>query len=291
MKKIINFIAIAIFAITSCNSQVEEKTSTIDNQSLLWEISGNGLENSSYLFGTMHLVPKEDFFLPTGTIEAFESSNTLVMEIDIDIPLKEQISMVQRSMLPNNTTLADYMTEEDYLNTYSFLADSIGIGEKKLEKYIRFKPFMLAGILLTEAIGKVETYEKYFADAAKKQKIEFIALESVDFQLSIFDSIPVEDQIEGSFHSGMLNEYYEMLTCYTNQDLSCLHQMIQEQEDEDFEEILLKQRNYNWIEKLETEILPTGTTFIAVGAGHLPGSEGLIELLRAKGYELTPIIK
>ena len=286
------FIPIFTFLLLiACNSQVPEKIDSTSNQSLLWEISGNGLETPSYLFGTMHLVPKDDFFMPAGTKKALESTDLLVMEIDVDIPLKKQIEIAQRGLIPENGTLADYMSEEEYNNVVKFLTDSIGISDKKLEKYIRFKPFILTGIIMTEALGKVETYEKYFADVAKKQKKNFTALESIEFQLALFDTIPIEDQIEGAFHSDMMDEYYLMLECYKAQNLDCLHQMITEYDDEEFEQLFLKQRNHNWAEKLKNSILPTHSAFIAVGAGHLPGAEGLIALLRQKGYTVEPVIE
>lgn len=289
MKILFNSIILSFIALSSCKAQVKE-TGTAERQSLLWEISGNGLEAPSYLFGTIHLIPKEDFFLPAGTAEAFEASETLVLEIDIDIPLKQQLALAQEMIIPNNRTLADFMSEEDYAQAVSYMTDSLSISEKKIERYVRIKPLYLTGLLMTEAIGKVESYEKHFAGMAKKQKKNFIPLESLEFQMSLFDTISIEEQVEASFQNNMMTEYYSMLNCYSNEDLECLHNMITEYDDVEFEKLFLNHRNKNWAEKIELEILPQGSAFIAVGAGHLPGNEGVILLLKAKGYEVTPVI-
>lgn len=289
MKKLINLLAIATIAITTCHSQIIEKTSTIEGQSLLWKISGNGLEKPSYLFGTMHLVPKEDFFLPSGTEKTLESANALVMEIDIDIPLKDQIALAQKMLIPNGQTMANFMSEKEYATLISYMIDSLGISEKKTERYMMFKPFFLTGVLMTEALGKVETYEKYFAAKAKKQEKTFIPLETLEFQITLFDTISIEQQIEASISTTMMTEYFSMLDCYLNQDLDCLHKMVTEYDDIEFEKLFLSQRNHNWVEKLENEILPQESAFIAVGAGHLPGKEGLIELLQKRGFTVTPL--
>lgn len=291
MKKLFNLIAFTIIVCASCQAQVAEKASNAEGQSLLWEISGNGLEKSSYLFGTLHLIPKDSFFLPAGTETAFETCETLVLEVDIDIPLKEQIAMAQRVLIPNNETIADFMSDDEYKAAVSYMVDSIGISEKKMQKYIHIKPFFLSGILLTEALGKVEAYETYFAALAKKQDKSFIALETLEFQLAIFDTISVEEQVEASFHSDMMAEYYDMLECYAQQNLDCLYTMITEYDDIEFEQLFLLQRNHNWAEKLEKDILPAGSTFIAVGAGHLPGNEGVIKLLQERGYTVEPVLE
>ena len=73
--------------------------------SILWEISGNGLEHPSYIFGTIHMIPENDYFFTKSAKNCFNSCQTLVLETDIDIPLKKQIELAKQIMLPNGNTI------------------------------------------------------------------------------------------------------------------------------------------------------------------------------------------
>jgi uncharacterized protein YbaP (TraB family) len=118
-------------------------------------------------------------------------------------------------------------------------------------------------------------------------------LETMAYQMSLFDSIPYKDQaqmlldaIRGtSLESDMFEETVEL---YKHQDIEAMVAMVGESEEGNYEDVLLNNRNHNWIPIMEKK-MKKGSVFFAVGAGHLGGQEGVIRLLKKAGYELTPV--
>jgi uncharacterized protein YbaP (TraB family) len=133
-------------------------------------------------------------------------------------------------------------------------------------------------------------------DKAKEKDMAIEGLETIKYQMSMFDSIPYEDQakmlveaVKGGDEEAE-NTLDEMIELYKNQDIDGLYELIMAEDSdmENFEDILLVTRNKNWIPKIE-KFASQKPTFIAVGAGHLPGKQGVINLLKAKGYTVRPI--
>lgn len=283
MKKIALIFTIFCILFLGCNSQ------EINDKAILYEISGNGLDKPSYLFGTMHSVPKDRFSIPKIVEEKLLEIKTLVLEIDVDIPLKEQIAMAQKIIIPENKTLKDYMHIEEYNEIYSYFVDSLGVAEKKTERYMHIKPFFLMGIILQEYFGKVESYEMEFSKIAKKENKGFSPLETIDFQLNLLDTISIETQMESYENSDIIGEYNKMLDIYLQADIDGLYDFISKSGGyEKMEEELMITRNKNWIPKIEN-LLNESTLFIAVGAGHLPGKLGVINLLKKEGYTVKKL--
>lgn len=258
-------------------------------KALLWKISGNNLTKPSYLFGTMHIMPAEEFFFPKKTFENLENCKTLALEVDINIPLKEQIKLAQATLLPTNKKLKDYLSEKEYKEFKSFLLDSLEISKKKYKKYIRFKPFYIYSLLLAEKLGKVKSYEKELNKKAKRKGLSTIGLESIDFQMSLVDEISIKEQALSIIGANLSDDFYKMMNIYKKQDLNALFEMTTE--DPDFKEIegkFLIKRNNKWIPIIERQIKKE-PTFIAVGAAHIAGSMGIINQLRNKGYKVEPV--
>ena len=134
-------------------------------------------------------------------------------------------------------------------------------------------------------------YEKELTSLAKKEKKTIIGLETLQEQMEIVGSIPLEDQIEDlkSSTAGMIRDYNEMLAAYTSQNLSDLEKIGTESEGFDkMEAKLLTERNERWVKTIQEQLAKT-STFYAVGALHLVGEEGLINQLQEAGYSLAPI--
>lgn len=258
--------------------------------SILWELSGNGLESPSYLFGTIHLIPKDSFYFPDFMEERLKKSEVLVTEILMDIPLKEQIVLAQRMMLPEGKTFQDYMSEEDYSKFESFLLDSLGISSMKVNAFTKLKPAFVPGLILNELIKKPTAYEMELTKISKKSKLEYDFLETVNEQLDILDRIELEVVFEYfSADFDIQGEYNELLNKYLNQNIYSIYEdMKNDTTFDSYEGTLLQERNQKWIPKIDS-LIQAKSSFIAVGAGHLPGNEGLINLLRDKGYQVTAI--
>lgn len=288
MKKSLLLLLAMLPLIVACNKNVPVKETTDPSKALLFKISNEESDKVSYLFGTMHIIPKEHFFFPAGTMEALTESDAVVMETNIDIGIKDKVALAQKMILPDGKTIKDYASESDYEKFKAYCMDELGIKEKKFERYAKLKPILASAVFIQEYYGDVELYEKHFLNAAKKADKELKYLESLDFQFKVLDTIPIEKQLEGYFETDLVAEFDKMIEMYVNQDIKALYQYIQK-EGEEIEGDLIINRNIDWIPKLEA-MMAEQSLFIAVGAGHLGGEMGVIKLLKEKGYQVEPVM-
>lgn len=285
-------IAISCSSSKKVNDPVPEQ---LEN-TLLWEISGNGISRPSYLFGTMHLVCREDAVLTDGLIKALQQTEQVYFEVDMDNMI-EMLGVLRHMKMKNDTTLADLMSMKEYEELKEWIDKKNSmLPFSVLETY---KP-MLAASTLMELDNDCDgvAMEMVIMEEAKKLERRVNGLESMSLQMSIFDSIPYKVQAQQLLRmmdeekkGGNKNaEFEEMINAYRQQDLSRLGQMIQRTELglSEFEGILLTNRNVAWVNKLKGIMANTPVT-VAVGAGHLPGNNGLISLLRKQGYTVRPL--
>lgn len=294
-KNRLNYLLVILFIIIGLKNPVQAQENQNQN-SLLWEISGNELENPSYLFGTIHMIPKKDYFFTKLMKEKFNDCSILVLEIDINIPIKTQIDLVKKMFIPDNKTLKDYLNEDEYKRFSAYILDSLKLKESKLKRYIRIKPFFSMGLILKDKIKKIKMYEKELNKLAKKNKMKLTELETIDFQMSIIEKISIEDQVSMIFKDSesnnfnLLAEFYELLEVYEEQNVFKLYELMKEEEEFAlFEKDFFIDRHENWIPKIEN-LIREQSAFIAIGAGHLAGEKGVINLLRNKGYVVNPVL-
>lgn len=272
-----------------------EKKYAPTEKALLWKIEKKELTSPSYLYGTIHIIPADDFFYPDGTLKAIEESKKMVFEIDMNVmsDMSQQMALMQKAIMKDGKKLGDLITEEEYGIVKAHF-DKMGL---PLALFERMKPAFLT-IFASEEMspdvlqsGEMKSYEMQFMEIAKSKEMEMGGLETIDYQLSVFDSIPYVDQaqmlVESIKNSGEGNdELAQMIAIYKNQDLDGMAAMFS---DESMDmDILLNNRNKNWIAPMK-EYMNKEATFFAVGAGHLVGEEGVIALLRKEGYTVTAI--
>jgi hypothetical protein len=263
-----------------------------DANSLLWKISGKGLEQPSYLFGTIHLICPQDIRITESMQSAIATSEQLVLELDMDEPGIMQ-EMMSASMMQDGTTLRSLLSEEDYQFLEKFMQDSLGM---PLQAVAGMKPMMLSTVTILPVLNcQPGSYEMSLVNAAKEQDIDVYGLETIADQIAIFDAIPLEDQSDYLVKS--IREYDEtvqetknMIRLYQEENVSGLYQMIHESmaEIKGGEDALLTDRNRKWIPAIE-EMAAEKPTFFAVGAGHLGGPEGVITLLKKAGYKVEAV--
>jgi uncharacterized protein YbaP (TraB family) len=302
-KKYINLM-LAIFliiAFTQCKTtyQNQKDISTTNEKALLWRISGQDLQQASYLYGTIHMIPAESFFLPEGTEAAFDTAAVLFLEVDLtelEDPAK-QMQMLQQSYMKDDISLSDLVSVEDYEMVKAHFADK-GIPLFFLE---RIKPMFLT-VLADNSIqpnsindGSVKVYEMEFTARAKKENMPIRGLESMEFQMSIMDTIPYEDQAEMLIESIRMaaeggSQFDSLVNLYITQDIEAMQASIEEDDLSSYDSLLLIQRNHNWIPVMEKN-MHEASCFFAVGAAHLGGPDGVIALLRKEGYKLSPVLK
>jgi uncharacterized protein len=262
-------------------------------KSLLYKISGNGLESPSYLYGTIHMICGDQFFITDATQKALEEVQSIVLEIDMSDPsLMQKMQML--AVHPEMRNISGSMTEEEAAAFDEYLMANFGAG---LAQIGIMKPFVLTSMLVTTHINctDIKSYEGYFMEYATQKSVPVKGLEEVEFQVSLFDQIPYEEQVHElvkmvvSPEEGK-RELDQMMACYASQDINCLYEVILNSSSmKDYKDLLLFERNRNWV-PLIVEQMANEQVFVAVGAGHLPGEEGLIELLKRAGYRVEAVL-
>lgn len=290
-------------SIISCAQKTKSKTPAAkaeinpDNNTLLWKISGNGLAKPSYLFGTIHLLCADDAVLSDNMKKVIAEADEIYLEVDMD-NLLEMFGAMSKMKMKGDTTLRDLLTETDYDKVKKFFEEKGSmLPFSMLEKY---KPILAASLLESGSLPCDQTaaMEQIIMAEAKEHDKKIKGLETLAFQAGILDSIPYKLQAE------QLVKYVEdadkpkegetelarMWKAYNEQDLKQLEELLIQSDVgiNNYTELLLYRRNSNWVSKLKS-LMPESSLLIAVGAGHLPGDRGVINLLRKAGYTLTPM--
>lgn len=296
------FAAIIIVLVASCKTaQKSTETAPIvldqpipTENTLLWQVSGNGLTQPSYLFGTIHVISSEDFELSENVLRKLDNAQQLILEMDLKNI--NTLEVAQKSILPDNKTIKDYLSEEDYLAVESYFADSLGSPLALFKTaYARLKPFFLQQMIYVKYLGdNTSSYEMELMHEIDDRDVEIIGLETLSEQLSFIDEMTIEEQYSSllkSIKEGYQQSQYldTLVQAYKSRDLNKLYEMVVSNEEiKDITNTLIDQRNINWIPKLE-DAFRNKCSFVAVGAGHLGGPSGVIALLREKGYTVEPI--
>lgn len=267
---------------------------TTDSKSLLWEISGNGLEQVSYLFGTIHMIEKKDFFMTDVTKDRFNRTQVLFLELDMDDP-SVMMAGLMGVFMNGGTSLKDLVTEEEYERIDNYFKEKTGMG---VAMFDRMKPLLVSSLVQEKSMtGEVTSYESVFMEMANKRGMEVEGLETAEFQMSMFDSIPYKQQaqmlldgVDGKDGVNSDELFAEMIELYQAEDIDGLASIISEEsaDMENFEKLLLETRNRNWIPLIGEQVVKM-PTFFAVGAGHLGGKNGVVQLLKDAGYTMTPL--
>ncbi len=259
---------------------------------LLWRITGKDLPGPSYLYGTIHMICPEDLKLDDSLVRSVEMSKRVFFEIDMDAP-GMMMKTMKLSMLSSGS-LRDLMQPEEYQELSNFINDSLGLPMLMLNK---MKPIVLMSMLYSKALTckTPGSYEEALSRQAKKFKVPTSGLETLEDQMSVFDQIPDTTEIQMLMNmvknfNHHRNEFEDMIQAYKSKDLSKLGSMISAAPDiSGFEDLLLVNRNKNWIRIMQREVKDSRCLF-AVGAGHLPGPNGLIQLLRQTGLSVSPVV-
>jgi uncharacterized protein YbaP (TraB family) len=260
--------------------------------SLLWEISGRGLLHPSYLFGTIHMICPDDYFLTPAMKDKFAKAHTVYLEIDLSDP-SAPMKLMGMIQYKDGRKLSDFFDSTDYKALSLFVHDTLKMDVHFFE---RFKPLMLYSMMSSKMLpcAKEEAYETEFVQMASDQKKPVRGLETMEDQVRIFDSIPGKTQ--ASMIMDMVRHYdsqkldfQRMVTFYKAQQVDSLYQMLQDSPDTKIDQdLLLNRRNRKWVPLIAAAIRQ-GPCFIAVGAGHLGGPQGLLSLLKRQGYTVKPV--
>ena len=265
--------------------------------SIFWQISGKDLRQSSYLFGTFHLMGAKYVDSLVHVMEKFSESKTLVGELLLDSTMTVKMMVAARL---HETTLDKLLKPEDYQETAAWLKELSGYD---LKIFNGMNPMTIQIFLMTMLQQKYFPLhgasdipmDLYFQQRGNKEGKKLVGLESFEVQVNaLFNQFTLERQAE------MLTDFVRekekakdelivMNKSYRNGDLAKLEELLSTQTySKEEAKVMLDDRNKKWFEQLPS-LMKEQQTFVAVGALHLSGENGLINLFRNAGYTVTPL--
>lgn len=263
-------------------------------KSLLWEITGKGLKKPSYFLGTMHLMCAEDATLSNNIKKIIAQVNTVYLEVDI-ANADELLNGMLGTGMKNQQSLAKRLSEADYNKVKMFFEEHESI--MPFESLEKQPPLLISSALYELLLPCKQKHgvELKLIEEAYKAKKPIKGLETFEFQSSILDSIPYEAQAADLVSTIDNLEKYrkklaDMIAVYKAQDIDQLYELSVDEENATapYMDLLLYERNSNWVTQFPS-IAENSSTLFAVGAGHLGGEKGVINLLRQQGYMLRPL--
>ncbi|MBF0693453.1 MAG: TraB/GumN family protein [Flavobacterium sp.] len=263
-----------------------------ESNSVLYKISGNGLKAPSYLFGTMHMTC--DATIDAATRKALEETKQLYLELDMDDPAM-QTAMMGGMMMKDGKTISSMVSEADFKQLDKVMTEKVGMSAMMLNM---MKPFMLSAMLIPSLLDcPMQSFEGELMKITHEQGEQVFGLETVESQMAVFDAIPYQvqvDELMKGVRDGFVNDKKElarMMEVYKTKNLDAMMKLMSESDNKlnsGFSEELLFKRNRNWIPVIEQTAKAT-PTFFGVGAAHLGGDQGVIKLLRQKGYKVEAV--
>ena len=289
-KRVLLFVII----LSSPYQRVTAQSSLKKYQGLLWQISGNGLARPSYLFGTMHVSSKLAFHLSDSFYFALKQVDAVALELNPDL---WQAQMVRLAGLNENYSTFSQPAGNDFLTENSF---KIKPFEEKLNVALSTEPPVVNSLLYRSYKPKDEFEEDTFLDlyifqAGRKLGKSAAGVEdyyqSEKLVLEAFQDMALEKKkkdidLDGETVSSLIQKLQQ---AYRNGDLDLMDSLDNKMEKSAaFREKFLYRRNQIQADAIDS-ILQTKSLFAGVGAAHLPGNRGVIELLRQKGYKLRAV--
>lgn len=274
--------------------------------SLLWRISGNGVDSPSYIMGTHHLASAEFLDNMEGFWKALDESKQLYGEIELNNIGGLSMPSSQSFLMPPEISYRELYSEEEYELVRSVLWEVAGIEFGEMEHYKpAFFSSALARALYAVAFPYLqdddfEALDIYIQRLAKEAGKETYGLESVEDQIdALFNQVDVESQAKRLLNSIKNIDFNadatnKLTTLYYEGELEQMYRLATDEDenpsvlDEEFMESINVARNERWLKLLPT-IFAERSTFVAVGALHLAGKEGLLYRLHQMGYSVEPV--
>jgi uncharacterized protein YbaP (TraB family) len=257
----------------------------------LWEVKSS--KTKLYLLGSIHILKKDHYPLKEQIKHAYNEADNLVFEMNLDSTqsFSVQAMVMARGMLKNGVTLKDRLPDTTYQKAID-LCEELGLDIQYWQKFEPWYFSMMIMMMKLMQMGYDPAFgvDMHFYDRAKSDGKKIIGFESLDFQLSIFESIPADKLVLQTISdlSVIENEFDRIYNAWKNGDFEKLEVLTVDQLKA-FPELyngLLKSRNLKWLTKIKQLLSEPEISMIIVGAGHLVGEDGLVEMLKREGYDV-----
>ncbi|MEO7979244.1 TraB/GumN family protein [Flavobacterium sp.] len=286
MKNLFKSAITAIVILFSSATQSQTKSPKLEN-SLLWEVSGNGLEKPSYLYGTIHSICAADYFLSEKTKKAFDQSEKFILEINFSDPI-EMADAQKMSM--SSEPLSKKLTPEELTRLDSVLQKTTGL---KIQQLDNFSLAAVTSVIGMKAFGceSLKSYESDFMDLAKKENKNIEGLETVKGQMTMLANAYTDSELINMLGDLSEKETSKMVEDYKAENLMNLYSDVADEKvmSAKAKKWVLDDRNKDWAKKIP-EMMKKESLFVAVGVGHLAGESGVINLLRKSGYTVKSVM-
>lgn len=283
MRKLVKSIALSVLTLSSFITTAQT------DKSLLWEISGKGLEKPSYVFGTIHMICQDDYLMTKTIQNTLKNVDSYYAEINFGD--QQNIAIMQKSMM-SEIPLSERLEPAKYNELKSLLKEVVDLDITQFEYFtdaaivsmITFKSFPCTDFKM---------YEMELLQAAILQQKKLGGLETVEQQMEILSKSLGQDAVIEMLHD-LKKEGFEntkkMVELYKSENVQGLYDYMKTSSymtDEVYNEMLTK-RNHNWVNEMP-EIMQNQSVFFAVGAAHLGGNNGILKLLKDNGYTVKPV--
>ena len=262
--------------------------------SLLWEISGNGLKSKSYLYGTIHIQDKRVFQFSDSLMPRFNACSVFAGELLLQD--NDPMELMKIMFMPGDTTLKMLLNKHDYKLVEEYSKKHLGSMSGMID---RIKPLFTSTMITETSMKKDEPYslDEYFQRLAKEKNMTVMGIETMEEQMKALDRISLKEQaqllVEGikeEQKNADTTEVEKLILVYLSQNLDSIQRYyISDQSlSDEFNKSIIIERNHKMAERIDT-LIKRRPAFIGVGAGHLPGQEGVIALLKQKGYTVKVV--
>lgn len=264
---------------------------------MVWKVS----DGKSHLFlaGTVHVLRKSDYPLPSAFEQAYQAADTLVFETDIDAidTAAVQQRMIELMTYPNGRNLSDVLSPA----TYKALQQQCVAMGIPIENFQTFKPAMVVVTLLYVELRRLgiaeQGVDKIFHQRAKQDGKMLVSLEKIEQHLSFVANMGEGEEDQFILHSlrdlnrtGSMMD--ELLQAWKTVDIVTLQKLLNADFKDDFPKLyqsLLVDRNKHWLPQIKAMYQREGTEYVLVGAAHLLGEEGLLKQLQRLGYRVEKL--
>ncbi len=291
MRLIVRFVLVLVLLL----NLIPEAAGQLYENSVLWEISGKNMAKPSYLFGTIRFIPKAQFDITKRTKEKFKTCAVLPTEVVVDHHTQHELN--RAAHLPDNQTIEDLLTPEEFKLVRDFFVSNLGVSEMKFNlTYRHLKPIVLSVAMTRLHLREqIKFYDQELKKLAKKYKLESLGLETVEREIEALDHYPLEAQTKALVHNVQhfdqhFDDFEAMTDYYQEGNLDqVLGIALRPMEGNlEFKRNFFDKRTQEWIPKMESK-MDVAPTFFALGVAHFGGPRGLIQRLKDRGYTLIPI--
>ncbi|MEP6341689.1 MAG: TraB/GumN family protein [Maricaulaceae bacterium] len=297
-KRFGSLLILPLLLLSACGDATDVATKVVEpavKAPALYQVSDD--DTTIYVMGTVHLLPEDLVWFQNNIQTAFEASDELVIEMVEPDPQTMQGLVMSLAVEQSGKTLRSYFDDELKQNYETRLA-SLGIPPEALDPFEPWMASVTLSAMQLQAIGlnPESGVEKVLTNAANASGKPISGLETAAQQLGFFDNLSKDAQLF-MLESGIedwdegVEIVQNMIAEWKDGDVQDLSNLMNEAmvDQPELNTVLLTNRNANWAEWVETRLDAPGIVFMAVGAGHIGGDNGLIDLLGDKGIKATRV--